>query len=153
MVSENFECFSIREGINDDKKELQSKGINNKLRNSIWNVVFMCYLDTGKLPSSVSIQEEKSLKKFFEHILYNFFKVPGDNIINGYLSNAIEETRALFYDLKWNEVYDFIEFLASLPDDVICKNHENSFVELCNKVLKRENSAYKFVNNKITRID
>ena len=145
--------FSKREGIEEKKKD-QNKSVNDNLKHSIWNAIFRQYLDVGKLPSSVLIQENRELKKFFESILYDFFKIPADKIINGYLSNAIEETRELYYDLKWNEMYDFIEFLVQIPLIRFEPTEDKmSFVDDCNRILERESSNYKFIDKKITKID
>lgn len=145
--------FSKREGIEEEKKD-QNKSVNDDLKHSIWNVIFRQYLDVGKLPSSVLIQENSILKKFFESILYDFFKIPADKIINGYLSNAIEETRELYYNLKWNEMYDLIEFLAQIPSTRSEPTEDKmSFVDDCNIILERESSNYKFIGKKITKIN
>ena len=145
--------FSKREGIEEKKKD-QNKSVNDSLKHSIWNAIFRQYLDVGKLPSSVLIQENSALKKFFESIMYDFFKIPADKIINGYLSNAIEETRELYYNLKWNEMYDFIEFLAhTLPTGSEPAKGRMSFVDDCNRILERESSNYKFIDKKITKIE
>ena len=147
------DIFSVREKIVDAKNEIQSKDIDDKLKNSIWNAVFRYYLDVGKIPSTILIQENSSLKFFFEKILYDFYKVPADTIINGYLSHGIEEIRELYYDLEWNEVYDFMEFLANNISEQSVQDIGNlSFVEYCNKILERENSSYGFVGNKIKQI-
>lgn len=148
-----YKTFSQREGIEEKKKD-QNKSVDDNLKHSIWNVIFRQYLDVGKLPSSVLIQENRALKKFFESILYDFFKIPADAIINGYLSNGIEETRELYYKLKWNEMYDFIEFLAQIPPiESELTEDRMSFVEDCNAILDRESSKYKFIDKKITKID
>ena len=145
--------FSIREGIGKTKKEIQVGGIDDDLKNGLWNAVFRYYLDAGKLPSTVVIQEDEFLKEFFESILYDFFKIPADSVINGFLGHAIEETRELFYNLNWNNVYDFIEFLANNTTERKSQDTDNfSFVEYCNEILKRENSAYRFADNKIEKI-
>ncbi|GAI38005.1 unnamed protein product, partial [marine sediment metagenome] len=53
------------------------------------------------------------------------------------------------FALRWDEVYDFIEFVAkSYPDDSL----NEQFMDICNKVLKREVSAYRFVGSQIVRI-
>jgi len=143
--------FSQRQGIEDKKKD-QEKSVNDTLKHSIWNVIFRQYLDIGKLPSEVLIQDSPELKKFFEMILYDFFKVPADTIINGYLANAIEETRELYYKLKWNEMYDFIEFLADIQQTESV-DKRISFIQDCNNILERECTKYRFVDHKITKID
>ena len=143
--------FSQREGIEEQKKD-QSKSADDPLKHSIWNIVFRQYLDVGKLPSTVLIQDNPKLKTFFERILYDFFKVPADTIINGYLANAIEETRELYYKLEWNEMYDFIEFLTDIPQTESVDTRV-SFIHDCNNILERECAKYRFVDHKITKVD
>jgi len=143
--------FSQREGIEERKKD-QNKSVDDTLKHSVWNVVFRQYLDVGKLPSAVLIQDNPELKKFFERILYDFFKVPADTIINGYLANAIEETRELYYKLEWNEMYDFIEFLADIQQ-IESVDKRIPFIHDCNNILERECAKYRFVDHKITKVN
>jgi AbiJ-like protein len=57
--------------------------------------------------------------------------------------------RGDFYKWSWNEVYDFIEFVAqNHPNEDL----NNSFMENCNIVLEREMSAYRFVGGVIAPI-
>jgi len=59
--------------------------------------------------------------------------------------------REYFFNCKWFEVYDFIEFIANAcPDELDYINP--SFMEICNSVLERELSGYRFVGGKITQI-
>lgn len=145
--------FSQREE-NHERKNDHGKSSDDALKHNIWNVIFRQYLDIGKLPSTILIQDNPALKKFFESILYDFFKIPADTIINGYLSSAIEETRELYYNLKWYEMYDFIEFLVHVPPlESKLSEKRISFVEDCNNILDREHSKYRLVDKKITKLD
>ena len=151
--AKSSDTFSVRNDIDDAKKKIQSDDIDDDLKNSIWNAVFRYYMDVGKIPSEILIHEDSSLKIFFEKIMYDFYKVPADTTINGYLSHGIEEVRELYYDLEWNEVYDFMEFLANNISEQSAQDADNlSFVEYCNKILERENSSFRFVENKIKQI-
>ena len=134
--AKSSDIFSIREGIIELDKEIQSEEIDDELKNSLWNAVFRYYLDVGKIPSTVVIQEDASLKEFFEKILYDFYKVPADSIINGFLGHGIEEIRELFYNLKWNKVYDFIEFLAN---NITERNSQDA-----NAIFHSQNIAIKY---------
>ena len=52
---------------------------------------------------------------------------------------AIQEVRNRYFRWEWNEVYEFIEFVA--------RNHPpDQFVEGCNRILEKELSAYRFVD-------
>lgn len=55
----------------------------------------------------------------------------------------------IFFKCKWNEVYDFIEFIANeYPDN----GQREPFINWCNGVLQEEVSAYRFVGGKITQL-
>lgn len=57
--------------------------------------------------------------------------------------------RTYFFNCDWNEVYDFVEFVARNYWD---GSANQGFMEYCNKVLQQEVSAYRFVVGKITQI-
>jgi hypothetical protein len=57
--------------------------------------------------------------------------------------------RVWFFKCDWNEVYDFIEFVANVaPDDFESKR----FMQFCNMILEREMSAYRFVDGVIVQL-
>lgn len=51
--------------------------------------------------------------------------------------------------MEWYEVYDFIEFVANHVDH---GDTSINFIEACNTVLKRELSAYRFVEKKLVPV-
>lgn len=78
----------------------------------------------------------------------NFFKQPLDRMGNNWYPIK-EELRGFFFRCQWYEVYDFIEFVAN--------NDPNGYINQqfqigCNAILKREISAYRFVDGRITQI-
>jgi hypothetical protein len=59
------------------------------------------------------------------------------------------EVEPKFNLLQWNEVYNFLEYLEQNTDDEILKS---KFKLECNKVLAREYSAYRFIEERIYEI-
>jgi hypothetical protein len=57
--------------------------------------------------------------------------------------------RHYFFECKWYEVYDFVEFVAN---NYRGYPFNEQFTKACNAAFEREISAYRFVDNVITRI-
>jgi len=87
---------------------------------------------------------------FYRNLWMHFFKWPIDNlaISNGaiYSDSPYNRLREWFYDAKWNEVYDLVEFIVSSYDNEL-------FPKTFNFYLKREFSAYRFVGNSLVEIN
>ena len=56
--------------------------------------------------------------------------------------------REEFFNWKWYEVYDFVEFVANNYP----YQNRDTFISVCNGYMERECSAYRFVNELIVRI-
>ncbi|MDQ2399311.1 AbiJ-NTD4 domain-containing protein, partial [Acinetobacter baumannii] len=83
----------------------------------------------------------------FRKYWHNLFKMPIDNMPNNF-RNVIERIRKYFFECKWYEVYDFIEFTAqNCPDEL-----KEDFIEFINSLLEKELSAYRFVDEQLTDI-
>lgn len=69
--------------------------------------------------------------------------------MSDYWDDTYKEIRRYFFSCEWNEVYDFIEFIANnYPIDSV----NSQFMQFCNNVLEQELSAYRFVGGRITEI-
>lgn len=66
-----------------------------------------------------------------------------------YSHSVVEDCRGYFFNCSWNQVYDFIEFIANDPD---LRNLTVNFSERCNHLFKREGSAYRFVGRTLAPI-
>lgn len=80
-----------------------------------------------------------------QRLWHSYFKKPIDTIPKTW-EKTISEVRYYFFDAEWFEVYDIIESLLNII------SNPNVFREFCNKVLARENSAYRFIDDKISPI-
>ena len=147
LANKNMKKFSQRKGIKPVKSVIQIDSMDSDLRNDLWNAltIFYWYKVIGVL-----ISRNEELDTLFKNLWINYFKWPLDTLDNLWV-NTYAEIRKYFFNCEWNEVYDFIEFMANNhPDEY---NELNpGFMDICNAVLKRELSAYRFVGGKIAQI-
>jgi hypothetical protein len=154
-----MKTFSQRNGL---KKSgvIQLRAMDEPLRNSLWNCIYNFYIETSE-----EVQKNKELgyfkqsyedfiklhkffrDYFFKEIWFEFFKKPLNELsIN--LVSASTDVRKYFFQLQWNEIYDFLEFVANLNFN----STGEEFKKYCNSVLERESSAYRFIGNYISEI-
>jgi len=68
-----------------------------------------------------------------------------------YVTHIHEYIREWFFGAKWFEVYDFIEFVSSISDPQFPVDTKQ-FKKICNKMMEREASGYRFVVDLIAQI-
>ena len=140
--------FSQRKGIKPVKSVMQVDSMDSDLRNGLWNALTIFYwnqVEEGQL-----ISNYKNIDTLFKILWFNYFKQPIDTL-NNYWPDTYKKIREYFFKVQWYEVYDFIEFIANnYPDNYGGVN--TKFMYLCNSILERELSAYRFVGDKITQI-
>ena len=130
--------FSYRKGLKKVRTQIQTESIDEALRNRLWNVLRTYFWKT---------RTEDSYP-FLEVLWHSHLKRPTDRIV-GRWREDYTQVRQYYFNCKWFEVYDFIEFIANNYP----KEKTNSeFMEACNEVLESELSAYRFVGEKITQI-
>jgi len=133
--------FSQRKGIEPVKSVLQVDSMDSDLRIGLWNVLDIVYWDRRS-------DIHRELDRLLTKIWFSYFKRPIDTR-EPYFSGDIAIIRHYFFKCSWNEVYDFIEFIANNYDD---EKTSGRFVDFCNAVLKQELSAYRFVGGVITQL-
>ncbi|WP_228518618.1 AbiJ-NTD4 domain-containing protein [Methylophilus sp. 13] len=137
--------FSERKGLKPRPEVIQIETMNNALRNSLWNVLDMMLWSTKNFTSADSYRVA-GIKPFSRFLWANYFKLPVDKRPqHGY--EILEAIRNYYFKASWNEVYDFIEFVANFT--VRLNSH---IYEALNGILERELSAYRFVNGQLTDI-
>ncbi|MGI0045919.1 MAG: AbiJ-NTD4 domain-containing protein [Nitrosotalea sp.] len=140
--------FSHRMGIEDEEKQIQTRSMNNDLKNGLWNVAVLYFFPNVDNPYVIPIRENKEFYLFTEKLWLEFFKYPSEYILYGYIGNAINELRNAYMDLKWNEVYDFMEFVIKNYGSMTLKP-KSDFISSCNDILERESSYYRIINDKL----
>nr|VFK20174.1 MAG: hypothetical protein BECKLPF1236A_GA0070988_102515 [Candidatus Kentron sp. LPFa]VFK30624.1 MAG: hypothetical protein BECKLPF1236C_GA0070990_101165 [Candidatus Kentron sp. LPFa] len=136
--------FSQRKGYTLLKKTLQRELVDEELRNRLWSALQIFVWDLAN-----SRVVDLLLKRFWLH----FFKWPLDTRPKFKFSYHSEESaygtlRRFFFDAKWYEVYDFIEFvLKNIPAE-----YSKNLKKFCNHLLEEENAAYRIVDNQVVEI-
>jgi len=149
--------FSQRYGFAKVRDKLQIESMDVGLKNRLWNIVKKFYINTliGLLDIEYQTIEcdEGEIRNFSDKIfiskLYDhFFKTSEEPLT--YTKNEIKkDLKSKYYQLKWYEIYDLIEYVAEIYHD---KEHSNNFRQAVNKILEEEMSGYRFVDNYIAPI-
>ena len=114
------------------------------LRSRLWNALCTHYWDRLEEAPSGSFRLNDLIVKLW----HDYFKRPIDTM--GHMWGDIYlQIRQYYFECKWYEVYDFIEFVANNDGE---KARLAVFMDACNSILEQELSAYRFVHGKITQI-
>lgn len=135
--------FSQRKGLKPVKSLLQTDGIDEALRNGLWDSLQL--IVWGSESSSFNDLEDTKLDWLFTLAWHKFFKNPVDTRPRK-ARDAIKAVREYFFNCEWYEVYDFIEFIAGHME------RPEEFIKLVNAVLKRELSGYRLIDKQIVEI-
>jgi hypothetical protein len=144
--------FSQRVGVKPLTKLAQLESMDDDLRASLWNLITLFYWENARTrdrskPGGNYWTLETSLADLITLLWLNHFKRPVDEI-EKYWGNFVPKIRQYFFQAEWFEVYDFVEFVALNGSDAT----KGSFVSACNQYLERENSAYRFVGDRLAEV-
>ena len=114
--------------------------MDDDLRNAIWNVI---------LQSCFEGRSHETIHEFSKRLWDLHFKLPIDTIPS-YHSGTMKCIRTRYMKMKYNQVYDFSEFILSH----FLWHHDNglNYIENLNFALQREFSGYRLVAGCITPI-
>lgn len=136
--------FSERHGFKEPRKIIQKESMDAALINGLWN----CLLTEQLYFQEFYLFKEPRLKSLAVSLWSNYFKNTLDSIPEK-CDVLIDSLKKYFYSSPWYEKYDFIEF--------IIKNEETEYkkrdlTQECNKILEREMSAFRIIENQIVSI-
>lgn len=140
-----MKSFSQRKGLKPAKSVIQVDSMDDDLKNRLWNALTMFYWDKVEV-----IERGGFIKDItpFQLLWDEHFREPLDEMYPNWLETLLQ-IRDRFFNYMWNEVYDFVEFVANrFPNKPV----NSAFMVLCNSILKEELSAYRFVGGLITPI-
>lgn len=147
--------FSQRIGAVLSGAPFQIDEVRDELRASLWNVVFVQYLDDVRSHYSLRSTSYGGIARLC-HI--HFFRLPIDEIPDSG-EDYLFWLKKWFFDAKWFEVYDFVEWLGdhgSIWESWTSGNpafeKAQKFRSTVNVVLARENAAYRFANSQLVPI-
>ena len=124
--------------------------MNDELRNSLWNVLDLLIWSTPGFVYSLQ-RGNGEIEKFSRILWSGYFKKPVDSRPGYGLPSRgrliLESIREYYFNCKWNEVYDFLEF-------VVKANSFNTprLADYLNEMLKREFAGYTFINGVAVQI-
>ena len=136
--------FSQRKGFTSVAETIQTDGMSDELRNSLWNA-----LDQYIWQSEDFLYPrfgEGEVHGFSRALWAHFFKLPADQRPNN-PNDILNEIRAFFFGSQWFEVYDFLEWIVLHRGDS-GPRHEKIF----NFFLERELAGYRFIGGKVVDI-
>jgi hypothetical protein len=135
--------FSERYGYTPVRDVVQRESLDLDLRTGLWNAIDIIFWTDrrGWSRNHPAAGKDIALLIWARHLKEPLDSIPYD------WKTTIKELRNYFFDCQWYDVYNFVEFLAHV-DDAASK----PFVDICNRTLEREISAYRFVGGRITEI-
>lgn len=146
--------FSQKIGLKPIKSVLQTGSMDNDLRTALWNVLGIYYWDRfgsefASSYTSPGYEEDRAMCK----ILWMWhLKLPADTMSYEWIV-LYKHIRGHFLSCSWNEVYDFLQFVAVNFKCAYPHQDANAdFIFACNNVLKKELSAYRIVGDDIVQI-
>jgi len=146
--------FSQRYGLMPLKNTVQTDSIDDELRNALWSCLQIHFWDRVKARHGVfpgyylSDRQNEEFCILCKKLWLHFFKKPLDTLQDDW-AEVHETLRKYFFSSEWYEVYDFLEFVAT---EFPVESGAKLFTTHCNTFLEREVSAYRFVDQRITRI-
>jgi hypothetical protein len=138
--------FSQRKGYKPVSEIIQTDGMSDELRNSLWNVLDETLWSTEGYVFRYS--GKPGIEYFSRALWFDYFKKPIDSrpIFQGLYDNVFKEIRDYFFNCNWFEVYDFIEFLVQYYKD------RRNITNAINIILERELAGYKIIEGVVSGI-
>lgn len=141
--------FSQRMGFTSSTKAAQIDGIDNELRNSLWNVLVINLYSkfSPEYTFASDLLKGSNFYRYAENLYLSFYKIPVDTVPQKW-SELRQLIRNYFFEAEWHRIYSFLEFNVQTFQGGIGKILRTEL----NNVLERENSGYRFVSDKLTPI-
>jgi hypothetical protein len=146
--------FSQKKGLKPIRAIMQSDDMDQDLRVALWNILNIYYWDhfRAEFDRGHSTDEQEEAITLCKILWMWHFNLPVDTMPYEWHDLYIE-IRAKYLAFSWNEVYDFIEYVAAVFKLNYPNNQVNSnFIAACNNILKKELSAYRIVGDIIVQI-
>lgn len=143
--------FSVRFGYEDLAADLRENDFPISLANGLWDITKMAHFtNIAKIDDYGNI---RGLHADFRHkcnvIWFNFYKQSLDEIPSS-PATALATIRQKFFKPPFHKQYAFIEFMANRFAGSDEGNLE--YVQMCNSVLERERSAFRFAGKVLVKI-
>ena len=141
--------FSERMGFERPREFIQKDSMSHDLRIGLWNCVDIHFLNLAEFRLDYRNWRTEGRERI-RMIYFNFsfpeeFRKTLDEIC--YPEDEYANFKRFFFKVNFFEVYNFCEFLVkTFPAK------KERFVKMCNLMLERHLSGYRFVNDRLVRI-
>jgi hypothetical protein len=143
--------FSHRKNLKSFEKTIQLEDVDDELRASLWSLLCLHYWEKWDYHASHYDPVSRSIDALCNQIWFSYFKHPLDTkpiFKENHGPTCYGILRDYFFECRWFEVYDIIEFIIKNTPAHFCPE----FPQILNSVLERENSAYRLVGREFTQI-
>lgn len=146
--------FSERYGYKKVREIVQIDSIDEPLRNALWSLLKVFVWDQVHASTGIyggcylTSESNEQIRTLCKRLWFSYFKKPLDQLDDEW-NEVYGQLRKYFFGCEWYEVYDFLEFIAGNYERYQFKDN---FVSACNQALEKEISAYRFVDDLISRI-
>jgi hypothetical protein len=130
--------FSQRIGKRPVQTALQTEGMDDELRSSLWNVLDLYIWQRKGFLYPEYGNGLGAIDSFSKALWFHFFKKPMDARPD-YASDILAEVRSFFFGCEWYEVYDFLEFVLGV-------DKSEKMLGTLNGILERELAGYRYVS-------
>lgn len=141
--------FSERQGL-VPKKPIQFESMDEDLRTGLWNALHIHFWSHTRLGGMNTPVADKDLEFVVKYLWVNSLKWPLNKLPWDW-ADTEGRIQEHFDTGEWYQVYDFIEFIAPMGDQ-LHPDGTHEFTNYCNGILETEQSAYRFVNGIIVPI-
>ncbi|MFH0736070.1 MAG: hypothetical protein V1773_16570 [bacterium] len=149
--------FSERNGLVPVRTQLQVGSMDDKLKISLWNYIskFIASIDYGKdeFREDIFYKQELMTKIWCESLYLKLDEIPENSY--GWIDGPLfmNKMDGIFFKLRWNLVYDLIEFLfLFLAENVTDEEFVESKKNELNIILNKECAGYRLINGQIVQI-
>ncbi|MFQ1699204.1 AbiJ-NTD4 domain-containing protein [Loktanella agnita] len=142
--------FASRYGYVPVAVDLAETEMPSSLRSGLWDVVSNFYFsDIHAQHSIVGGTYSKYFSNLTNDIWFNYFREPADSRPK-YCGDAVKLIRGRFFEWKFYEVYEFVEFISARTP--VNGKSKSRFTESANFILSREKSAFRFAGNFLVKL-
>ena len=141
-----MKSFSQRKGLKPVSEVVQVDSMSEELRNSLWNALDVTIWSTkGFIVHAHSMGYSLGdIEEFSQDLWFHYFKKPIDSR-PGYDdfdrgTPILKEIRNHFFACRWNEVYDFLEFVVQF-----FSHSKPHLSDVLNTILESEFAGYRIV--------
>lgn len=129
--------FSQRLGLTPVANAIQTAGMNEDLRNSLWNILDLSIWSREGFVCGRYGSGSGAIADYSKNLWFHYFKQPIDSR-PGHPYDILKRIREYFFRCKWFEAYDFIEFTIAYSKD-------GRLADDINTILERELAGFRYV--------